>query len=605
MPTRPRFPDEEILSPRRDVLELPDPIQVVALGDSVMWGQGNTRSDRFAWQFAFSLGLPALHDRSRSGARIRPREDRQRDDFIDTFPTLFRTRPARDRFLAGDEGAAADLHGEVPATFPTVLWQARTVPEKTAAEAGVVLVSGGANDVGFEDVINPEIETAHWSQIFAPRIRGACYHDMLELLRTVRHRMPNAVVLVFGYYAALSYASRRKRIKAFFEHEVDSEIAWWFNEQFGFRDIDRLVYLARVRSVWAHGLSSYWLRRAVHAANSDDELRGPGVVFVPSGFDRANALFAPEPWVWDDYTDPAEDPARTERFSEVRRAEHLDELLAVWKELDAYDTDGPRDSTRQLAEKIDGPSALKASLTDGGVRREKTVRALLTEEIGRIRRGLIASFLHPNRLGAESYTRMAIARYRAHVDLRDSLPTLPDFDGGAVHGIETFAEMLLRCGLRGQGDLRADLGHQFVDTLRVTTWTREDSDPNLAPDVFIVLGLKETSEGFRHRLNFQYYRPGAIVEKFLPHFEPGRSHSYALDTGGSIRLADLRSVRLRLGRMPRGVVGGSRWRPERVLLEVNGVKVADRSDLANTVLGPREELDLHYPPPPPEEPVFV
>jgi hypothetical protein len=37
-----------------------------------------------------------------------------------------------------------------------------------------------------------------------------------------------------------------------------------------FVDVDKLVAEARVRSVWAQGLATYWQRAAVTAANDDD-----------------------------------------------------------------------------------------------------------------------------------------------------------------------------------------------------------------------------------------------------------------------------------------------------------------------------------------------
>ena len=121
--------------------------QVAAFGDSLMWGQGLNRKDRFtelitALLPAISGGQPAVvaADASRSGAQIRARGDQgtttslsggrvrdhrsQRSKFVDTFPALFAGERERTAFLDGtDERPATRLYGENPAPFPTVLGQ--------------------------------------------------------------------------------------------------------------------------------------------------------------------------------------------------------------------------------------------------------------------------------------------------------------------------------------------------------------------------------------------------------------------------------------------------------------------------------------------------
>jgi NAD(P)-dependent dehydrogenase (short-subunit alcohol dehydrogenase family) len=125
-----------------------------------MWGQGLKRADRFSWRIAKALAADAgkklvlVADRPRSGAEILAGAAK-REGFVDTHPQLFKSRTAAKRFIDGDQSAATKLYGEIPATFPSVTWQVEVVDDEVGRSIDVALVSGGANDIGFDDVINP------------------------------------------------------------------------------------------------------------------------------------------------------------------------------------------------------------------------------------------------------------------------------------------------------------------------------------------------------------------------------------------------------------------------------------------------------------------
>jgi hypothetical protein len=98
-------------------------MRFAAFGDSLMWGQGLRRADRFSNLTAIALARddgvgPAFTiDNSRSGACIRP-HGFDRTDFPDTYLSLFVSPAERTAFIAGaNESPATDLYGEIPATF--------------------------------------------------------------------------------------------------------------------------------------------------------------------------------------------------------------------------------------------------------------------------------------------------------------------------------------------------------------------------------------------------------------------------------------------------------------------------------------------------------
>jgi hypothetical protein len=603
----------------------PDQLRVAAFGDSLMWGQGLARTERFARIITDALAIehqkPAtlVIDRPRSGAEIEA-DAAQRDAFRDTFPDVFAgsSPMVQKRFLDGsDERLASRLHGEIPATFPTVAGQVDIVDTTVGASIDVALLSGGANDIAFDRVINPQVAPGRFVETFDADIRRISHDMTLDLIRRTRTKCPNAVLLVFGYYAPLSHDSDRELIKAFFKHEADDDVGWFINGFFGFVDIGHKIDEAVTRSLWAQGRAQHWIRRAVTEANRTDAVRGPGVLFIPSAFGPENAVFAQSSFLHRDFTHPTKDLAQAERqlncprVGQLADMERLRTLLLV----------GPEPAgARALAGAISGPRPLRKRLTEhaakpGSTATRTALRGELDTEIGRIRRALIASFLHPNAAGARSYADQALARYRGHRRTirrikREKVP------GSAAAQGETVAARLQGYRLRQSASLRGDIGHLDVDALTLVTDTAAGSDANLALYAWLVVTTREEdgSAGRRvYQLNMRYRFPKTVgpgppsisVRKFYPQLEPGERNRFTLDTAGGLRLEAITGTRIVLGADPFAGESvfrhdyGTTWRPSRVALEVNGVQVLDMALPAAIEVGPGESVDLGYPAPQP------
>jgi hypothetical protein len=62
----------------------------------------------------------------------------------------------------------------------------------------------------------------------------------------------------------------------------------------------------------------------------------------------------------------------------------------------------------------------------------------------------------------------------------------------------------------------------------------------------------------RYQLNFPYriqLTPGGalpklVLKKFYPHFEPGETNRFTIDTAGRLRLTDIRAVKIVMGPVP-------------------------------------------------------
>lgn len=398
-------------------------LMVAAFGDSLMWGQGLDRAARFSSLFTQQLGtevgVPAgkpgllVWDASRSGAKIRDMPG-ERDKFADVYPSLFPDADIREAFLAGDtDEPALGLYGEIPSTFPTVLGQVKMLPPDAGSQIDIALVDGGLNDIGPEDIINPQVATGHYIERYDGEIRRVAEDNVTSLLLAVRAKCPNALIMYFGFYSPISYESDPGELRAYFKYEYNDDFKWWLNEYiYTEMDVNKMINEAMTRSLWFEGRWQYWTRQAVNFMAADDTRRGPGVVFVPSGFGPWNAGFTASSQIWQEYIYPVSDPARFDRTRFIPREAQLDLMRQLFALVSAGDALGDlgRQEAPQLDSAIDGPLILKRDLQDYANGLEGARDALigsLRDEIHRIQHGLIASFTHPNQEGAGQYATQA------------------------------------------------------------------------------------------------------------------------------------------------------------------------------------------------------
>jgi lysophospholipase L1-like esterase len=282
--------------PSTDRIRLEDQrIRVVALGDSVVWGQGLRDNEKFFYLIAESLakyGSVQLQKETvaHSGAIIGSRD--------------------------GTSGVV--FPGEVPSSFPTILQQSdnfRNSPEFV----DYVIMDGGANDVGITWVIDPAITI----EILRSRVRQYCYHDMIELLQRTTAKFRNARIVVTGYYQGISEQTDSDALEAILVglgFLTPAPIFTGALAGIGFeagrsRVIENCRFFAEE--------SRAQLRAAIDAINAALPLMDgkPRVVFADPNFGPENALFAPASWLFQPRTElfpvthflDAEDPLAAER----------------------------------------------------------------------------------------------------------------------------------------------------------------------------------------------------------------------------------------------------------------------------------------------------
>ncbi len=161
------------------------PFNIVAIGDSVMWGQGLLPANKFATRvrdwLAGQLGKTVdLRMRAHSGAI--------------TYPTP-----------GGPIYENRSYDGEVPSDWPTISHQvtlasAPAAGQPPAHEIDLVLIDGCANNIGIITVLNPFADDG----ALRNDTRAYCGAGMTNILREVVTKFPKADVIVTGYFPYVS-----------------------------------------------------------------------------------------------------------------------------------------------------------------------------------------------------------------------------------------------------------------------------------------------------------------------------------------------------------------------------------------------------------------
>ena len=281
------------------------PFNVLAIGDSIVWGQGLDDASKFTvrtrdW-LQQQLQLPVtLTSFAHSGAII-------------------------EQHGVGD--AIAPYAGEVPNSWPSITAQARmaaglaprTITAPPADEIDLVILDGGINDVGVKNIIDPRLAS------LAPLTTAKCDYAMRGLLSDVAMLFPNARVVVTGYFAIVStesvllevamllYALGAIAAPAVPLAGIALQAAALAELSTAFGGEGPLRNALAARSTTFHQTATASLRAAVTAVNSHFKR---DFRFADPGFGPRNAYAAPDSWLWHvsaALTPVTPDPAATQR----------------------------------------------------------------------------------------------------------------------------------------------------------------------------------------------------------------------------------------------------------------------------------------------------
>ena len=243
-------------------IELVDGFYYVAVvGDSIQWGNGldedNKMSSRVSREIESQLGLKVVMQRyAHSGATIAEDEN--------------------------DEGVCTyNCFGGVPKVATAIPNQVNQIVQPDAID--LVLMDGCINDVGVSSIIDPLLAP----EDIIEKTELACGDAMTELLHEVVDKMPDARVVVTGYFPIISR-----------ESDVDGLIVWGQTQGMSLEGIgDVLPERLSQNSLAFWEAAHDSLREAVAVVNEGqgDDAR---VVFADPGFTVENALFTEQSLLW-------------------------------------------------------------------------------------------------------------------------------------------------------------------------------------------------------------------------------------------------------------------------------------------------------------------
>jgi hypothetical protein len=191
-------------------------------------------------------------------------------------------------------GVAHD--GDIPQDYPSIQQQADEFANTpNAATVDLILVNGCANDVGFENFLDP---MATQSSI-APLVAQYCLGDMTAFLQKMATQFPSAKIIVPGYYQGLSMDTD----PGYYVNLVGVLYGLSNNQGLGPSALAAAVGVTPVTRLNVTSNAGFFaaqanmqLANAVNAANSG--LSQPRIFFADPQFGPTNAANASNAWVF-------------------------------------------------------------------------------------------------------------------------------------------------------------------------------------------------------------------------------------------------------------------------------------------------------------------
>jgi hypothetical protein len=172
-----------------------DPLELLIIGDSVIWGQGLEEKDKF-----YTLTADWL----RNSAPGAPREVRMKVKAHSGSSIKFHEAEAAAYKKAGRDETYF-YKPEINIGFPSI-WKQIEVADaeyRSAGNmdgAGVIMLTGGLTDISVQKLLDPFGDV----KLLSPMIERYCRGDMTDLLKHANEKNPKALIVVVGYYPILS-----------------------------------------------------------------------------------------------------------------------------------------------------------------------------------------------------------------------------------------------------------------------------------------------------------------------------------------------------------------------------------------------------------------
>lgn len=267
---------------------------VVAIGDSVVWGQALQHEDKFVTQVYEELTgerFPERNLKAHSGAIIgadgpvRGVEQEYgpigtrtgRHEKPSDGPTILQQLDRLPYDYLAHDGFGSDLQREDDRAYDR------------AADVDLVFLDGGINDVSIGTITSVFKSRA----ALARAIERYCYEDLSELIARTRRKFPNATIVVTSYFPFASHESNLNLkqisvLSSMLMGRLVGAIIYIVGGTLIRLVVEGVLFFNR------HQLAG--VRRAVTEQRRVDD--GPGIVFATPRFRPKNSANAPDPWLW-------------------------------------------------------------------------------------------------------------------------------------------------------------------------------------------------------------------------------------------------------------------------------------------------------------------
>lgn len=266
-------------------------LQMLVLGDSIVWGQGLLEEEKFwfltkKWLETETKRAVIEHVEAHSGATIIWHGDQKYPkDRLNTF------------------------NGELNISTPTIMRQVQKALKHYESkgiarqDVDLVLVDGGINDLGIFNLVNP-LRSEKWLR---RRTQKIFRKDMPKLLESIYAAFPQARIVVTGYYPVISAHTEQKQLCPLLNILLNDVIINRFLNSTG---LGRLFKLLRIRVGRVDVCSFEWVKEQINdlimlsAAwrdQSDKDLRQTIEDFnrlhpmTAADGDNGRAIFVPSP----------------------------------------------------------------------------------------------------------------------------------------------------------------------------------------------------------------------------------------------------------------------------------------------------------------------
>jgi lysophospholipase L1-like esterase len=248
-----------------------DPLHMLVLGDSIMWGQGLKTPDKAWWRLKNWL-------QEKTGRNVRERIEAHSGAAIEVAP-------GAERFNSND--------GEVNLLSPSINEQVDAAGKYYGdpGQVDLVLINGCINDVDVRNLL----DAATSLDLLETSIKEKCGVRMQSLLHRVTREFPNAHVVVSGYYRIISPMSDDNS----FARRLVKNLTTQNPEARQMSDKQMRANLVAISELW-YQVSTRSLAQAVEAVKLDLKQRNSEqqIFFAEIPFSAEHAFSAPDTLLW-------------------------------------------------------------------------------------------------------------------------------------------------------------------------------------------------------------------------------------------------------------------------------------------------------------------